>query len=710
MAASQTDLDELRNQFQQLAEAFRRSTATTDAHAARIAQLEAAAPGGGGGGAIVNTLQAMQLQAEGATAVLGRLVETTSRNSREMRVSFDKVQGLKNLKDRSTDWRHWSFKLVSRATGACPRLVTILDWCASRGKLQSISRELLEVAFGDDDTEGEHVEHVEDILLWDAQFYNVLVQFTEDGSEAATIVQGIAAKSGFEAWRRLVHEYDPVAAGRRRNTMSQVLHAREHKLDELKGAIEMWEQDVRLFERQRRPEGEPLPLDGDIKASILQDMCPRDLREHLLMNASRLQTYDQIKEEIFTYLDGRKARTMHEQSLSSRRSGGDKRRDDPMELDTFQRDNKQQQKPAGPCYTCGGAHWQRDCKHNVGDSGASSWNSSAWYPTTNYSQKGPSKGAWYDSGKNSKGKGKGKDQKGYGKKGSPSKSNAKGSSKGGKGKGKLGKKGGKLLDFENSWDADGADWQNDVGSEWYVDTVAWETASWEALDTEWGDTAWDQQPPPSADKTVAWNDEGAAANQAKPGFEMLEPEYPLGFDFSSLTLNSLSALGSGDSARDGQGWTKLTCTFDTGACACVLPKQMIPPGYCVEKDDLQRSYSSASGAEVVDEGMVRLPCQNEDCANCNLTFRVTTPDVRRALVAGTAVCAKGNRVVLDFDEGSYILNKRTQVITPLRVRNGIFEYDVWVKPAAAAAASGFHWPVGTVSPVLGGSSLSQTRR
>ena len=118
----------------------------------------------------------------------------------------------------------------------------------------------------------------------------------------------------------------------------------------------------------------------------------------------------------------------------------------------------------------------------------------------------------------------------------------------------------------------------------------------------------------------------------------------------------------------------------------VLPKKLIPEGYSIERDDLNRSYTAAAGQEVVDEGLVRLDCQNEDSRDCRMKFRVTEPDVRRPLVAAGDVCAAGgpvgqrNRVVLDLDSGSYIENKVTGIKTALRLRNGIFEYDVWTRP------------------------------
>ena len=68
---------------------------------------------------------------------------------------------------------------------------------------------------------------------------------------------------------------------------------------------------------------------------------------------------------------------------------------------------------------------------------------------------------------------------------------------------------------------------------------------------------------------------------------------------------------------------------------------------------------------------------------------MTEPDVSKNLGAAVQICRAGNRIVLDLDTGSYILNKATRKYTPLFVRNNTFKYRLWVrkrKPAAKAKA------------------------
>ena len=123
---------------------------------------------------------------------------------------------------------------------------------------------------------------------------------------------------------------------------------------------------------------------------------------------------------------------------------------------------------------------------------------------------------------------------------------------------------------------------------------------------------------------------------------------------------------------------KLTCTLDSGACVSVLPKECTM-GYKITADGENRCYTTASGEEVVDEGSVKLNAQNDNYNDCQLNFRVTEPSVRKPLVSAYKTCLAGNRIVLDLEKGSYVYNKKTKQFTPVFVKDGTFQYDVWVR-------------------------------
>ena len=57
-------------------------------------------------------------------------------------------------------------------------------------------------------------------------------------------------------------------------------------------------------------------------------------------------------------------------------------------------------------------------------------------------------------------------------------------------------------------------------------------------------------------------------------------------------------------------------------------------------------------------------------------------DVKKTLAAAIQLNYAGNRVVLDLDD-SYIENKSSGEITPIKIENGEYVFDLWV-PAAPA--------------------------
>ena len=68
---------------------------------------------------------------------------------------------------------------------------------------------------------------------------------------------------------------------------------------------------------------------------------------------------------------------------------------------------------------------------------------------------------------------------------------------------------------------------------------------------------------------------------------------------------------------------------------------------------------------------------NEYGTQKRLNLRVA--QISKPLASGAKVVKAGNRVVLDA-AGSYIQSKSTGDITPLRIEQDVFVFDVWVVP------------------------------
>ena len=105
--------------------------------------------------------------------------------------------------------------------------------------------------------------------------------------------------------------------------MAGVLKPPECKLDDLMSGIECWEKEVREFEKRRNPDGEPIPLEDDIKSGVLQEMCPAQLRDHLMLNGQRLKGYTDIREEIVSFLEARNARSLDKHRHHKKDKDGD---------------------------------------------------------------------------------------------------------------------------------------------------------------------------------------------------------------------------------------------------------------------------------------------------------------------------------------------------------------------------------------------------
>ena len=63
------------------------------------------------------------------------LAEGVTQTSKEVKVNFGKLEGkLKSLKDKTTDWRSWSFKFVTSAQQCCAQISMMLEWASSKGR------------------------------------------------------------------------------------------------------------------------------------------------------------------------------------------------------------------------------------------------------------------------------------------------------------------------------------------------------------------------------------------------------------------------------------------------------------------------------------------------------------------------------------------------------------------------------------------------
>ena len=383
--------------------------------------------------------------------------------------------------------------------------------------------------------------------------------------------------------------------------MGRILHPGQFKLAELTSALERWEELVRSYERRKDHTGNRQNLAVEIKAGIIVEMCPEQLKTHLQLNAARFISYEEIKKEVVSFIEARE----------SAGTGAS-----PMDIGSLSKGGK------GNCHKCGKpGHWAKDCrsgggKSNKGDKG----------------NKGTSKGDT-KSGKGS-----------FGKQHSHPKAGVRA---GGKGK-------------------------NDENLKKYP-------CPWCDKIGHLGKDCW-------------WNPKNAKGG--KKGLHSLEDGGKGGANDQQQPEEELGGLEicaiSRDEIQSVEDWSKMkkvSVTFDTGAALSVLPVRYKDEKLVKQIIDEKTgtNYRAASHTAVQDQGKCEPVVYTEAGTKRIMKYRLA--DVRKPLAAGTAIMKAKNRIILDEEEGSYIVNKVTGDVIDLYEDKGVLKFDVWFVPPAESEAS-----------------------
>ena len=163
-------------------------------------------------------------------------------------------------------------------------------------------------------------------------------------------------------------------------------------------------------------------------------------------------------------------------------------------------------------------------------------------------------------------------------------------------------------------------------------------------------------------------------------------------------INSFEGIADGEDHYE--GWTKLVVNFDTGAAITAVPKELEDKGLLKsDKDTMSRSYKTASGELLEDEGGVVV--QGYDSKGYGRSVEGRLVNVHRMLASGSAVTKK-NTVLLSGNQGWIVpkdgkiakglkasfqdLLKRhpeeAKQLTQLYEHKGIFCFDLWLHGSA----------------------------
>ena len=105
-------------------------------------------------------------------------------------------------------------------------------------------------------------------------------------------------KNTLEAWRRLQKRYDRTRGGKKRNLLRTIVSPGRCSLLELQAGIERWESVVSRDEKKLKNK-----MNDEIKLAGLEALVPEELEKHLILNSSRLRTFEDVRLEIGTYVE-----------------------------------------------------------------------------------------------------------------------------------------------------------------------------------------------------------------------------------------------------------------------------------------------------------------------------------------------------------------------------------------------------------------------
>ena len=132
------------------------------------------------------------------------------------------------------------------------------------------------------------------------------------------------------------------------------------------------------------------------------------------------------------------------------------------------------------------------------------------------------------------------------------------------------------------------------------------------------------------------------------------------------------------------GWEKITLMVDSGASDTVVPPSVCKGAEIHTTPKVGIEYECANGKPLYNLGERRCGAMLSQGGDViGMAFQVV--DVGRALLSVSRVCAQGHDVVFSEKKGSYIhLDGDPRKAIPLRNAGGVFELDVWVRPAGFA--------------------------
>ena len=553
-------------------------------------------------------------------------------------------------KEAKQSFHDWQDTMVTFLDASMPGIWEVLEWIANDQPKTTLDKDAVKRHFPD----------VDPLLIdyADSNIYACLSSYT--GGEPKALVKQARRPNGFEAWRKLHARFNPATVGRQRASLTRITSPPENvPLGQLGGEIIAWEN--RIIEYEARPGSDV--VSENLKIATVIAMCPGKLREHLNLNSHRFKTYQDIREEIFGYLE-----TTYQVSSTA------------MDLGAVIRKK-------GPCWICGGEHLAFECRKGGGKGKGKGAKGSGKF--------GDSKGKDTSTGK-SGGKGKGGGKPGGGGKGAGKGKPAATSTtaycpfcrKLGHSKEQCWHKPKSLASIDPQLSALQSAFAK-AAMEVYQNQQSSSSQSVPVQlvqSTSTGLSSAPAQTTATPSSTAAAKAAAAASTAGAPVSHLQVRRLNSLYVYlpGRESVNSLTSAPSASSHSAPAGSYRVQATLDSGAAASVAPKQAFPdyPIRATESSEGGLAYAAANGGLVHDEGRVEPVFTTDE--GLMLAVGYSVADVHKVLTSAASVCNKGFGIWLDgVGCESYIIDKTTGDKIMLWQEDGVYVYNMNVLPNAS---------------------------
>ncbi|OLQ12116.1 hypothetical protein AK812_SmicGene3934 [Symbiodinium microadriaticum] len=155
--------------------------------------------------------------------------------------------------------------------------------------------------------EAEEAVESEEYRQLSVKLFGMLVSLVSECAPALKIARGIRRQDGFLLWRQLWREFHPEQANRgliwRRALLSPKFPSKE---SEFSAALQEWESDLAKYEAEF---GVEKAISDEDKRALLMVESPGALKQHLAMTAGKLTKYEDVRGLVVSYLQAKRVWT-----------------------------------------------------------------------------------------------------------------------------------------------------------------------------------------------------------------------------------------------------------------------------------------------------------------------------------------------------------------------------------------------------------------